>query len=48
MKKTTDTLYFWDGVRKIDMVLAYEDTHTEEDKTLKRKELLIMTLFWLL
>jgi hypothetical protein len=29
-----DTLYFWDGVRKIDMVLAFEDGegNSEEDE----------------
>ncbi len=25
MKSRTDTMFFWDGERRIDMVLAYED-----------------------
>ena len=39
-KSHTDTLHFWDGERKIDMILAYEDEENgEEDdkKTEKRK-----------
>ena len=43
-KSSTETLYFWDGVRKIDLVLAYETeaygggTEEEEKKKLQRRE----------
>ncbi len=31
MKAQVDTLYFWDGVRKIDLVLAFEDLDDNDD-----------------
>ena len=31
-KATTDTMFFWDGKRKIDMVLAYEEEATGQVK----------------
>jgi hypothetical protein len=40
VKAQVDTLYFWDGIRKIDMVLAFEDpsdnSEEEEEKVSKR------------
>ena len=39
-KSQTDTLHFWDGERKIDMILAYEDEENGPDdikKAEKRK-----------
>jgi hypothetical protein len=33
MKSRTDTTFFWDGVRRIDMILAYEDDDPEEVDT---------------
>ena len=37
-KSQIDTLHFWDGERKIDMVLAYDDDDetTEDRKDVKR------------
>ena len=32
-----DTLYFWDGIRKIDIVLAFEDKEDEEEEERERK-----------
>lgn len=39
-KAQADTLHFWDGERKIDIILAYEDDENggdEEKKAEKRK-----------
>ena len=30
MKSAVDTLHFWDGIRRIDMVLAYRDPEAAE------------------
>ena len=32
MRSRTDTMYFRDGERRIDMVLAYEDDEEAEDE----------------
>ena len=32
VKAAVDTLHFWDGVRRIDMVLAYKDPEAENDQ----------------
>ena len=32
MKAAVETLHFWDGVRRIDMVLAYKDPEVENDQ----------------
>ena len=37
MKAQVDTLYFWDGIRKIDIVLAFEDKEDEEEEERERK-----------
>ena len=39
-KSHTDTLHFWDGERKIDMILAYEDDDNgeEDDKKAEKRK----------
>ena len=37
-KSQTDTLHFWDGERKIDMILAYEDDKENGPDDIKKAE----------
>ena len=42
-----DTLYFWDGIRKIDIVLAFEDgdpDKEEEEEKIKERNIFIRNL----
>ena len=51
MKSRSDTMFFWDNERRIDMVLAYEDDEDEDEVKLVivQKYLVILKYnFWYL
>jgi hypothetical protein len=47
VKAQVDTLYFWDGIRKIDLVLAFEDpsdNSEEEEEKVSMRNIFIRNL----